>query len=123
MKKIFALLFLITITTVAFTTQANGAGGNQIELVSDFSPDYTASTSIDVPVIYQTNITGAVDIGKLEVVIYNVSNTINDFTGVFLPFEVGLTEKNSENYRINYAKTHLPFEVGLAKTNSETYTA
>lgn len=122
MKKIFALLVLITLTTVAFTSQANGAGENQTKfLVSDFSPDYVAVATIDVQVVYQVNNIAktSVEIASSEVVIPNIVFEVNKviYAEANLPNEVGLITNNKTDKGVNYAKIHLPNEVGLSNSN------
>jgi len=125
MKKIFAVLLLITLTSVAFTSQANAVNHKTEFLVSECSPDIVFVATVDLPKIEVPNVAGLLAnyIANKEDVITNfvISNSINNekiIAKVHLPYEVGLTNIKTSNINsTSHAKIHLPYEVGLTKSN------
>jgi hypothetical protein len=107
MKKVFGVLSLIAILTVAFTSQASASDGTDYNVefvISDYSPVYVAVATVDVPVFGVFNVADEpVNYMSKEGVftanIVSGDSTIiskfgTSFAEVFLPNEVGLTSKN-----------------------------
>jgi len=125
MKKIFAVLFLITLTTVAFTSQASANFLNHTEyLVSDFSPDIVIVAISEAPSeVYclteiGTIVSKEVDIPDIGTSV-NAINSVN-YAKVHFPYEVGLTNiklYNSDIKSTSHAQIYLPYEVGLTNNN------
>lgn len=109
MKKIFGILSLIAILTVAFSTKAIASDADEVsvEFVASFdSADFVAVALVDVPNL----------VGVLNVADESVSNTANGEVVISTNIASRGVYIASTN---NYAKVFLPFEVGWASTSGD----
>jgi len=103
MKRIFGVLSLIAILTVAFTSQASANGiDNNVEFV--VSVDYHPNVVIAVATLEVPKVFGFINVAD------NSVNYIASWEGVEIP---DIDSRDSVINLNDFSATHLPFEVGL----------
>lgn len=113
MKKIFGILSLIAILTVAFSTKAIASDADEVstEYVASLDAPILVAVSVDVPSFtlftnsMDVPITNSIANGEVvdsaEIVAGVLSNSESNYAKVFLPVEVGLFTASSNNETIN----------------------
>ena len=131
MKKIFGVLSLIAILTVAFSTKAIASEADNVstEYVASLdAPDFVAVAVVDLPTFtlftnpMEVPITNSLANGEVvdsaEIVAGVLSNNESNYANIFLPVEVGLFTANVDNGTLDFTNT----EPDLNKPVSSEYT-